>query len=55
LPVLGYVVLVAAAIELWVHARFGLETVAIAMILFLAIGIRNAWDLVIFMAQQPRA
>lgn len=54
LPVLGYVVLLAAAVEVWLHARFGLETVAIAMILFLAIGIRNAWDLVIFMAQQPR-
>jgi hypothetical protein len=53
-PILGYVILLTAAVEVWLHARFDLETVAIAMILSLAIGIRNAWDLVVFMAQQPR-
>jgi hypothetical protein len=54
LPVLGYVVLIAAAFTLWLGHELALETVAGAMILFLVIGIRNAWDLVIWMAQQPR-
>jgi hypothetical protein len=54
LPILGYVVLLAASVALWLGHAFGLEIVPVAMILFLVIGIHNAWDLVIWMAQQPR-
>jgi hypothetical protein len=54
LPIVGYLAVLAAAVEIWLDSRFGLETVAVAMLLFLLIGIRNAWDLVLFMAQQPR-
>ena len=54
LPVVGYVLLLAAAIEVRLDGAYGLETVALAMILFLVVGIRNAWDLVLWMAQQPR-
>jgi hypothetical protein len=54
LPILGYVIVLAASIALWLGHAIGLEIVAVAMILFLIIGIHNAWDLVIWMAQQPR-
>jgi hypothetical protein len=54
LPILAYVLLLAAAVEVGLDSRFGLETVAIAVLLLLVVGIRNAWDLVIWMAQQPR-
>lgn len=54
LPIVGCVLLLAAAIEVRLDSPFGLETVAIALIVFLVTGIRNAWDLVLWMAQQPR-
>jgi hypothetical protein len=54
LPILGYAMLLAAAVQVRLDGPLGLETVALAMILFLVIGIRNAWDLVLWMAQQPR-
>lgn len=55
LPIGGYLLLLAASVQVWMHGKFALETVAAAMILFLAVGIRNAWDLVLWMAQQERA
>lgn len=55
LPFLGYVVLIAAALSMWLDDELALEAVALAMILFLVTGIRNAWDLVLWMAQQPRS
>jgi len=54
LPYLSYLLLVAAAVGIWQHAGFGAPTLAIATMLLLVIGIHNAWDLVIWLAQQRR-
>ena len=52
LPYLSYLLLIAAAVAIWLHAGFGAPTLAIATMLLLVIGIHNAWDLVIWLAQQ---
>ena len=52
LPYLSYLLLVAAAVGIWLHAGFGALTLAITTMLLLVIGIHNAWDLVIWLAQQ---
>ena len=54
LPYLSYLLLVAAAVGIWLHAGFGAPMLAIATMLLLVIGIHNAWDLVIWLAQQRR-
>jgi hypothetical protein len=54
LPYLSYLLLVAAAVGIWLHARFGPPTLAFTTMLLLVIGIHNAWDLVIWLAQQKR-
>jgi hypothetical protein len=54
LPTLSYVVILLGAVGIWLRTTFGLITVGQATILLLVIGIRNAWDLVIWMAQKPR-
>lgn len=53
LPFLAYAVVAAAAVEVWSAARYGFYLSAAAMLLLLLIGIRNAWDIVTFIAQQP--
>jgi hypothetical protein len=55
LPILSYVLILAAAVGVWVRAEVGLGILGGTMILLLVIGIRNAWDLVVWMTQQPRA
>lgn len=54
LPALGYVLLLAAAIALWLRAEAGLRLVASAMVLLLVVGIRNGWDLALWMAQNRK-
>ena len=54
LPYLSYLLLIAAAVGIWLHAGFGAPTLAIATMLLLVVGIHNAWDLVIWLAQQRR-
>lgn len=54
LPYLGYLLLIVAAVGIWLHAGFGAPTLAITTMLLLVIGIHNAWDLVIWLAQQRR-
>jgi hypothetical protein len=55
LPFASYLLLVAAAIGVWLRAGFGTATLALGTLLFVLVGIRNAWDLVIFMARERRA
>lgn len=55
LPVLGYLLLVGAAAGVELSSVFGLLAAAVAELLFIVIGIRNAWDLAIWLAQQRPA
>jgi len=52
LPVLSYLLIVGAAVGMWVHTTLGLDSLAGAVLLLLIIGIRNAWDAVLLVAQQ---
>jgi hypothetical protein len=55
LPVLAYVLLMVAALGMWRLSPLGSFSLGIAMILFLVIGIRNAWDLILWFAQQRKS
>jgi hypothetical protein len=48
-PMAGYLGIVAAAIALLLGNAFGLEVLAVAVVLLLAASIRNAWDITIWM------
>lgn len=50
LPLLAHVGLVVAAIALPANPALALYIISAAMLLLLFVGIRNAWDLVIFLA-----
>jgi hypothetical protein len=52
LPILSYLLILATAGQIWWGGRFALDTLAAAAILFLITGIRNAWDLVLWMAHE---
>jgi hypothetical protein len=54
LPYLSYALIAAAAAAIWKTSTFGLYGMAAAVLLFLLIGIRNAWDLVIYNVQRNR-
>jgi len=54
LPFLSYALLPAAAIAIWRGSALGAPTLAFATLLLLVVGIHNAWDLVIWLAQQRR-
>jgi hypothetical protein len=54
LPVLAYFVLIGAASEILQHHRPGLWAVAAGTVLLLVVSIRNAWDLILFMAKESR-
>jgi len=48
LPTAAYLMVIAAGISLWQQHQAGLDVLAIALILLLLIGIRNAWDMTIW-------
>jgi hypothetical protein len=52
LPIAGYVLLLLSGIGFLSQAALSMHGVAIGLILLLVIGIRNAWDLVIWISQQ---
>ena len=54
LPIVGFLALVAAAVAVAVHIDYSLEIVALAALIFLVTGIRNSWDLILWMAQRPK-
>jgi len=54
LPILSYLLLMCAAIGIWMRQPFGLYTVETAVLSLLIIGIHNAWDAVLWLAGQPR-
>jgi hypothetical protein len=55
LPIPSYLLILGAAVGIWVRTTLGLDGVAGALLLLLVIGIRNAWDLVLWIAQQRHA
>jgi hypothetical protein len=54
LPIASYVLTLGAAVAIFMRAALGLPALGATMILLLVIAIHNAWDLVLWMTQQPR-
>ncbi len=54
LPFLSYLLLLAAAIAIWRGGALGAPTLAFVTLLLLVVGIHNAWDLVIWLAQKRK-
>jgi hypothetical protein len=54
LPLANYLLISGAAVGIWGGSKLGLEILGGAVILLLVDGIRNAWDLVIWRAQQAK-
>jgi hypothetical protein len=52
LPYVGYAATGVAAVAIWKTAGFGFYAAGGAMLLLLLIGIRNAWDLVVYNIQR---
>jgi hypothetical protein len=44
--------MLAAGIGMWTRSAFGAFTLSAAMTLLMIVGIRNAWDLVLWFAQK---
>jgi hypothetical protein len=54
LPAACYALLLASGVAIAMSLAIGLYAVAGAMLLLVVVGIRNAWDVVLWVAQQPR-
>jgi len=54
LPVLGYAAIAAAAFMVLRRLPGALEVLAAALILLLIVGIRNAWDMILFFVMRAR-
>lgn len=53
-PFAAHALLIAAAISLWLQASVSLFVVAAIALVFLFVGIHNAWDTVTYIATRPR-
>jgi hypothetical protein len=51
-PLLGHMLLVGAAVLIWWNAAWSLGVVAADALVFLFLGVHNAWDTVTFIAMQ---
>jgi hypothetical protein len=54
MPIATYVLLLFSGIGFFLQATLAMHGVALTVILLLVIGIRNAWDLVIWISQQEQ-
>jgi hypothetical protein len=54
LPFAGYFLLLLSGIGVWLQAALALHGIAVALVLLLVVGIRNAWDMVIWVSQKGR-
>jgi hypothetical protein len=52
LPIAGYVLLLLSGIGFLLQAALSMHGVAVGLFVLLVLGIRNAWDLVIWISQQ---
>jgi hypothetical protein len=48
LPTLGYGLTITCGVELWWHREGGLELLAVAMMILLLVGLRNSWDMTLW-------
>ncbi len=55
LPILGYALMFAAGIGMWTRSAFGPFALGATTLLLMVVGIRNAWDLVLWFAQKRGA
>lgn len=51
MPAFGYLLVLTTAVGLLLRAALILNALAFAVIVFLLLGIRNAWDLFLWIAQ----
>ena len=54
MPIVGYGVILAAAMSIFLDAVPSFAAIAAGLALLLVVGIRNAWDMIIFFASQDR-
>jgi hypothetical protein len=54
IPIVGYGVILAAALSIFLGAVPSFAAIALGPALLLAAGIRNAWDMIVFLAAQDR-
>jgi len=50
----AYGLLLLSGIGVWLQVTLALHGVAVALVLLLVVGIRNAWDMVIWVSQKDR-
>jgi hypothetical protein len=55
MPVAGYLIVVAAGISAIIGKPGSVELLALAMVVLMIAGIRNAWDMIVFLVMQDRA
>lgn len=51
-PILGYLLVLAAAVLLYFHTEWGLDFAAAALVTLLLAGIRNAWDMTLWIVMK---
>jgi hypothetical protein len=54
MPHLCFALLFASGIGILKHSPLGLDSLGVTAVLLIIVGIRNGWDLVLWVAQQPR-
>jgi hypothetical protein len=55
LPILGYAMMIAAAAMIFYGHPASLDALALALGMLLIAGLRNAWDMILFIVAQPKA
>lgn len=53
-PIIGYAAMMMAALMVSVRLPSSLEVLALALVLLLVAGVRNAWDLILFIVAQRK-
>jgi len=48
LPLIGYLLVLASAVLLFLASRAGADLIAVAILVLLAAGLRNAWDMMVW-------
>ncbi len=54
LPIPAYLLVMAAGLSLWRQSLVSLDMLASALVLLLLIGIRNAWDMTVWIIDRRR-
>lgn len=52
LPAASYVIIIVSAVAVWNASAYGMYGIAVVMGVLLLIGVRNAWDLVVYTLQR---